>query len=279
MILSTDSLNLSANSTSDNLSISQGRLAKSLARISSGTKIVQPSDDSAGLAMATRLDAEIHRAQGAKTNISNAMSYVQTQEGYLKKIAKALDRMSELSIMAQDAVKSGPDRELYNKEYSELKGFIGQAISKEFNGVPLFSNGSANIPGPAMDVTIDADGNTFPMDPLDPATASFFTIASGAGDILTTATASIELAAIKVAITDLSSARATGGAYQTRLNYAGEQLMVNRENLSAASSRIQDVDVAEESTEYARANIMVQSGTAMLAQANQIPQGVLRLLQ
>lgn len=279
MILSTDSLNLSANTTSDNLAIAQGRLAKSLAKISSGTRITQPSDDAAGLAMATRLDAETHRAAGAKANISNAMSFVQSQEGYLKKIAKALDRMSELSIMAQDAVKSTADRDLYNKEYTELKEFITQSSSKEFNGVPLFSNGAANVPGPSMDVTIDADGNTFPMDPLDPAVAGYFTVASGTSSIDTAANAAAALALVKDAITSLSADRGTVGAYQARLNYAGEQLMVNRENLSAASSRIQDVDVAEESTEYARANIMVQSGTAMLAQANQIPQQVLRLLQ
>ena len=98
-------------------------------------------------------------------------------------------------------------------------------------------------------------------------------------DVTTTVNASAALTAVKTAITQLATDRATIGAYQSRMNFTSEQLTVSKENLSAASSRIQDVDVAEESTQYARYNILVQSGTAMLAQANQVPQSALRLLQ
>jgi flagellin len=262
--------NLSATLSSDSLAASQSRLAKSLARISSGSKIAEPSDDAAGLAVGSRLDAEIHRTEGAKANIGNAISFVQTQEGYLKKIAKALDRMSELSLLAQDVTKTDADRDLYDKEFQELNDFIGTASQRDFNGVSLF-DGAANL-----DVTIDADGNTFTMSGIDLAATTSATSGSAIGDVASAATA---LTTVKAAITELSEHRATVGAFQAHLNYSAEQMLVSRENLQAASSRIQDINVAEESTEYARANVMSQASTAMLAQANQLPQQVLRLLQ
>lgn len=266
--------NLAAMSSGDNLNVSQSRLAKSLARISSGSKIVQPGDDAAGLAVGTKLDAQIHRISAAKANVSNATSFVQTQDGYLKKIAKALDRMSELSILAQDATKSDPDRELYNKEFAELKDYINTAATKEFNGVSLFS---AN----ALSITVDSEGGAFSMEGIDIASSgtTYGTATASGSNVSTTTGAITALADVKAAITQLATDRAKIGAYQARLGYSSEQLTISKENLTAASSRIQDVDIAEESTEYAKANIMVQSGTAMLAQANQLPQQVLRLLQ
>ncbi len=375
--------NLAAQASSNTLNTSQARLAKSLARISSGNKIIQPGDDAGGLAVGTKLDAQVHRLQAAKANVGNATSFVQTQDGYLKKIAKALDRMSELSVLAMDATKSDADRELYNKEFVELQAYVQTAADKEFNGVSLFSPA---LPG--LDVTIDSDGTTFTMKGIDMASSKYsvanlgpvtldtqaselgitegtisingsvpgivissndtleqifdrinaaepnltatldqssgrinlanasgapITLAEsgtdflektklapgpgltaaasssvsstdnitapGALDIKTVANAKASLSALKDAVTQLASDRATIGAYQARLSYSAEQLAVSQENLMAASSRIQDVDIAEESTEYAKANILVQSGTAMLAQANQIPQQVLRLLQ
>ncbi len=264
--------NISANQSSDSLSAAQLRVAKSLARISSGSKIVEPSDDAAGLAVGSRFDAEIHRTEGAKANIGNAISFVQTQEGYLKKIAKALDRMSELSLLAQDVTKTDADRGLYDKEFSELKDFITTAATKQFNGVDLFS-------ATALDVNIDADGGTFSMTGIDMSSATYIAVTGAGVTIGTKADAAAALTDIKDAITALSADRATVGAYQAHLNYSMEQMMVSRENLQAASSRIQDVNVADESAEYARANVMTQAGTAMLAQANQLPQQVLRLLQ
>ncbi len=266
--------NLAAMSSTDNLSTSQSRLAKSLARISSGSKIVQPGDDAAGLAVGTKLDAQIHRTAGAKANVANATSFVQTQDGYLKKIVKAFDRMSELSILAQDATKTDADRTLYNMEFTELKDYINSAATKDFNGVSLFS---AN----ALAVTIDSEGGSLSMAGVNiSGSGSVYGTATGTNSGVTTvAGAKQALIDVKAAITTLASDRAKIGSYQSHLNYASEQLTISKENLSAASSRIQDVDIAEESTEYAKANIMVQSGTAMLAQANQLPQQVLRLLQ
>lgn len=262
--------NITAQVSSNNLQTSQSMLSKSLARLSSGQKIVNPSDDAAGLAVASRLDAQIQRTNAAKTNVSNAVSFTQTQDGYLKKISKALDRMSELTLLAQDVTKSDSDRALYNTEYGQLSAYITNAATKDFNGVPLFS-------ATALNVTIDSEGNTFTMAGVNLVAASYTPLATD--DLSTVAGAVTALNNVKTAINQISVDRSSIGAYQTRLNYTADQLSVSAENLTAASSRIMDVNVAEESTQYAKANILVQSGTAMLAQANAMPNSVLRLLQ
>jgi flagellin len=262
--------NITAQVSANNLHRSQDMLSKSLARLSSGSKIVNPSDDAAGLAVASRLDAQIQRTHAAKTNVSNAVSFTQTQDGYLKRIAKALDRMSELSILAQDVTKSASDTALYNNEYGQLAAYIANAATKDFNGVALFS-------ATALNVTIDSEGNTFTMAGVNLGAASYTALATD--DLGTVPGAVAALTNVKAAINQLSVDRSSIGAFQTRLNYTSDQLSVSAENLTAASSRIMDVDVAEESTEYAKQNILVQSGTAMLAQANAMPNSVLRLLQ
>ena len=264
--------NLAAESSSHNLSTSQARLAQSLARISSGSKIVQPADDAAGLAVSTKLDAQIHRIQRARANVASATSFVQTQDGYLKKITKALDRMSELSILAQDATKSDNDRGLYNKEFTELQDYITSAATKEFNGVSLFSSN-------ALSVTVDSEGGSFSMDGINMGAAPYTNATDSATAVSTTTAAQAALTSIKAALNQLANDRATIGANLTRLNHTNDQLAVQRTNLASANSRLKDVYVAQESTEYARYNILVQSGTAMLAQANSMPQSVLRLLQ
>lgn len=265
--------NVQAQSNANNLRATQARLGKSLARLSSGTRIIQPADDAAGLAVASRIDAQINRIGAANYNVSNAVSFVQTQHGYLQKISKALDRMSELAILAQDGTKTNADRGLYQKEFSQLQAYISSASTKDFNGVSLFSSDN-------LVVTIDSEGGPFTMDGIDMAgTANYSSAMAAASNVSTTVAAANALTNIKNAITQLSEDRATIGSYQTRLQYTAEQLTVSKENLTAASSRIQDTDIADESTEFAKQNILVQSGTAMLAQANQLPQSVLRLLQ
>jgi flagellin len=262
--------NISAANSSRLLSESSSMLAKSLARLSSGSKIVGPGDDAAGSAVALRLDAQINRVQAANNNIGSAVSFNQTQDGFLGKVAKALDRMSELAILAQDVTKSDSDRDLYNSEFTQLASYIDNVATKDFNGVSLFSSATLNV-------TIDSDGNTFGMTGIDLAASAYTTATSG--DVTTTSNAATALADVKTAIAQLATDRATVGANATRLNFTSEQLAVLKENLQAATSRIKDVNVAEESTQYARYNILVQAGTAMLAQANAVPQSMLRLLQ
>ena len=245
-------------------------LSKSLARLSSGSKITSPEDDAAGLAVSMRFDAQVNRITATKNNVGNAISFNQTQDGFMSKVSKALDRMSELSILSQDVTKGDADRALYNKEFETLGAYIDDLGTKDFNGVSLFG-------GTALNVTTDSDGNTFAMDGVDLADAAYTDATTG--DISTTGGAATALTDVKAAITQLATDRATVGANITRLSFTNEQLSVLRENLSAANSRIKDVDVAEESTQFARYNILVQAGTAMLAQANAAPQSALRLLQ
>src|SRR5438105_10179575 len=235
--------NISALAASTNLQSSQDMLAKSLARLSSGSKITNPSDDAAGVAVAARLDSQIKRTGAANTNVVNAISFTQTQDGYLKKIANALDRMSELTILAQDVTKGDPDRALYNTEFAQLSAYIANTATKDFNSVSLFS-------GATLNVTLDSDGNTFAMAGLSLGVSAYTTaLASG---VATTTMALTALANVKAAITQVAADRATIGAYQTRLNFTSEQLTVSKQNLTAASSRIQDTDVADEATQFAR---------------------------
>jgi flagellin len=261
--------NVSAQQSSQLLADSSAKLAKSLTRLSSGSKIVSPEDDAAGLGVSMRFDAQISRINAATNNLSNAASYTQTQDGFLKKTQKALDRMGELAVLAQDVTKTDSDRVLYNKEFTELGAYVNDIATKDFNGVSLFD-------GATRDVTKDSDGSKYNMAGIGLDSGAYS--AATATGVATTGAAITALDKVKLAIIQLSSDRAQVGANLTRLNMTNEQLAVQKTNLASANSRIKDVDVASESTEYARFNILVQSGTAMLAQANQQPQAALQLL-
>jgi flagellin len=260
--------NLQAQQTANNLNASSTALAKSLSRLSSGSKIVAPSDDAAGLAVSSRLTSQMKRLDAAINNVVSAVSFTQTQDGFLKTIDKAFRRMGELAMLAQDPTKSTDDLILYNQEYKQLAEYIDKARDQTFNSVPLFS-------ADAMNVTIDSEGSTFAMEGID-----LSVLDSGiSGDIETMASAQTALGDIKTAIGDLAQLRASLGAVQSRLNFTAEQLMVSKENLSAAISNISDTDVAQEATAFARYQILVESGTSMLAQANKMPQSALSLLR
>jgi len=251
--------NIAAESSASLLSASSANLAKSLQRLSSGLKITSPEDDAAGLGVSMKFDAQSSRISAASNNVSNAVSYTQTQDGFLQQVGNALNRMSELAVSAQDVTKTDTDRSLYNAEYSQ-----------DFNGVSLFDNATKNV-------TIDSDATTWSMAAIDLG-ASAYTGATTGQTIATTTGAIAALGLVKTAISQLATDRATIGASMARLNYTNEQLSVQKTNVDAANSQIKDVDVAQESTNYAKLNILVQSGTAMLAQANAMPQSVLKLL-
>ena len=262
--------NLSAQSSANLLMQSSTQLSKSLARLSSGSKVISPADDSAGLAVSMNIEAQIGRNTAASNNIGDAVSFNQTQDGYLQQVTNALDRMSELSLQSQDVTKSDSDRSLYQQEFNTLANYVNNVATKEFNGVSLFNGASLNV-------TIDSDGNTFTMTGVDMTSSTFTTLQSDS--IGTTAGAVTALADVKSAIDMLASDRANLGANMETLNDYSNQLSTLNNNLSAANSQIMDVDIAQESTNYAKYNILVQSGTAMLAQANALPQSVLKLLQ
>jgi flagellin len=262
--------NLSAQSSATLLMKSSNMLSQSLARLSSGSKITSPADDSAGLAVSMKLNAQMARIDGASSNVGNAISLIQTQDGYLQKVADALNRMSELAILAQDVTKSDSDKGLYNQEFQTLANYMEDVGTKDFNGVSLFD-------GTTLNVTVDSDANTFAMTGVDLSSATYTTVASGSID--STSNAIQALTDVKSAIFQLATDRATIGANIESLTYYADQLGTLKNNLSAANSRIVDVDVAQESTRFAKYNILVQAGTAMLAQANALPQSALKLLQ
>jgi len=262
--------NIAADNAANYLAQSSAMLQKSLARLSSGSKIVNASDDAAGTAVSLRFEAQISRTQAASGNVSNALSFNQTQDGYLQGVSNALNRMSELAISAQDVTKSTSDLALYNKEFSTLAAYVNNIATTNFNGVSLFS-------GNSLSVTIDSEGGTFSMAGVNLASGTYTAATGAAVDTLTHAQSA--LTAVKSAIDQLATDRATIGANATRLSYTSDQLSSLQQNLTAADSQIKDVDVATESTKYAQYNILVQSGTAMLAQANAVPQTMLKLLQ
>jgi len=262
--------NMAAITSANNLNNSTNMLNNSLAELSSGSKIVNPSDDPAGLAESISLNAQIGQTQAANDNVSNAVSFLQTQDGYLSQVGSALDQMSQLAVESQDVTKTDSERSDYQKEFSTLAGYITDTATKDFNGVSLFS-------GTALAVTTDGSGDTFSMTGIDLG-ASAYTGATAA-DVSTSTGATSALTAVTTAITQLATDRATVGANEDRLTYTGDELGVLQDNLTAANSQLTDVDVATESTKYAQYQILVQSGTSMLAQANQNPQSVLKLLQ
>ncbi|MEC7811842.1 MAG: flagellin [Verrucomicrobiota bacterium] len=268
--------NIAALASARSLAWSTSNLGKSLARLSSGSKIVSPEDDAAGLAQSMRFEAQINRNSAVKSNIGNAVSFVQTQDGFLQKVQASLDRMSELSVLSQDITKSNTDRSNYSVEFTQLQNYISDIGGKFFNGVTLFDTGGQSV-------TIDSDAATFSMNAVDMTSTTVTTglanIYMGVSSAITTTTsAASALSNIQTAIQNLADMRARVGANLQRLNMTDDQVTILNENMSAANSRIKDIDVADETTEFARFNILVQSGTAMLAQANMLPSMALQLI-
>ena len=264
--------NLAAMTGARMLDTSQRNLTKSLSRLSTGSRIVQPQDDAAGLAVSSRFTAQISRNSAAMNNLANAVSFSQTQDGFTQKVMHALDRMSELTVLAMDITKTNTDRSNYSVEFTQLQNYINDIGTKDFNSVSLFA-------GTGTAVTIDSDANTFTMNALDlnsttAATGLARAFDSATSAVYTTTSASSALSNIQTAIQNLADMRAN----IQRLNVTHSQVGLLNENLAATNSRILDTDVAEETTEFARFNILVQSGTSMLTQANLLPQAALQLI-
>ncbi|TVR49731.1 MAG: flagellin [Puniceicoccaceae bacterium] len=257
--------NLPANAASANLAHSNQMLQRSLNRLSSGMKIVNPSDDAGGLAVSMKMSAAIKRTEAANTNIANAVSFLQTQDGALKTIGSILDRMSELKTLSEDVTKNSSDVANYATEYTQLHAQLQNLQQQKFNSVDVFG-------GSVLSVQTSEDG-----------TESVNLTLSDVASVLNTTDVPATLAAATTtgltdALQGIATARAQNGAESSRLNFASEMLTTNKINLEAANSRIIDVDVAAESTQLARYSILVQSGSAMLAQANASTQVALRLL-
>jgi len=286
--------NTSASLASYNLSSTNVNLQRSLNRLSSGSRINSSYDDAGGTAVSMKLSASIRRTEATLANVNNSIAFLQTQDGVLKNADKVLNRMSELAMLATDVTKSTDDLALYDTELTQLQGQLSLMLSEKFNGISLFATGAtASADDASMDTTAtmtvvtshdgdqtvgitQADLSQIVFDITDSnstgnADANFMDITSNAN-----ATAAVE--SIQDAIQNLAELRANNGAEQSRLSFAADMLSINKINLESANSRIVDVDVASESSQLARFNILQQAGTAMLAQANTASQSVLRLI-
>lgn len=264
--------NSAATIAANNLAQSNSMLQKSLNRLSSGSKIVSPADDAGGLAVALKLTATAQRQGAVANNIGDSVSYLQTQDGVLSVTTKVLNRISELKALANDPTKNATDLSNYDSEFTSLQAELVSAATEQFNGVSMFGTTSLNV-------LVTDNGSTTSAVTL--AATDLTSTGTGVGALTATSVtglASISLAAITAAIQNVATLRATNGAEQSRLGFASDLLMTNKANLESATSRITDVDVAQESTQLARWNILVQSGTAMLTQANQSSQIALKLL-
>lgn len=264
-----------------NLNQTSEILNKSIERLSSGNKIINAQDDPAGLAISERLRSQIRGNVINQKNVNDGVSALQVAEGGMSEIGEILIRMRELTLQASNGTLTGSDRNFLNTELSELKTEINRiANSTKFNGIALLS-GSLSVNGMILQVGLDdnsSDRMTITISNLTAsglgttATISSVTISQSAGQ------ARDMLAIIDAAISDVSEARSLIGAQLSRISSSFRSLQVAHYNLSSAQSRIRDVDVALETAEMTRNQILMQAGVSVLSQANNAPQIALSLL-
>jgi flagellin len=300
-----------------NLATTQGSLATSMQRLSSGMRVNSAKDDAAGLAIAERMNTQIRGMNVAIRNANDAISLSQTSESALGKISDSLQRMRELAVQSRNGTNSDTDRSFLQKEFEQLQSEIGRIVrSTNFNGQPVFStsapasitfqigaNASAEdvvsvdaavlegTPGDAATIITNATSAPPTATPADILTTAFTTldgtngIAIGTYDVGGTPTIASDtdianaISVLDSALNAVLEKRAEFGAIQNRFEAVISNLQVASENQSAARGRIMDADFAMETANLSRAQILQQAGTAMVAQANQLPQQVLQLLQ
>ena len=251
---------------------------RAMARLSSGNRINKASDDAAGLAISENLKAQIRGNKQANRNAQDGISLIQTAEGSLGEVGNMLIRLRELGVQAASDTIGDKERSLANVEFAQLLEEIDRITgSTEFNGTPLLSGTGGNL-----DFQIGVKNSPdFDRISFDAAAADAGTMALGLNlsNVLDKTSAQESLSQVDFAISYVNQLRAGFGAIQNRLNSTVENLQTSVENLSAANSRIRDADIADESTELAKQNILLQAGTSVLAQANQQPGLALQLLK
>ena len=259
-------------------------LSKNLEKLSSGYKINRAGDDAAGLAISEKMRAQITGLETAQKNAKDGISLIQTAEGALTEVHDMLNRMVELATQsANGTYDNNVDRKNLQAELDQLRTEINRiSDSANFNGIKLFDGSmsqltaSAGITLQIGDTSASFNVLSFTLGNMD---AACLGIGASAVAITNAASAGVAISLIKEAINKVSTVRGQLGAYQNRLNHTINNLSVLPENLQDAESTIRDTDVADEMMAYTKNNILVQSAQAMLAQANQVPQGVLQLLQ
>jgi flagellin len=272
--------NINSLNAQRNAGINGASLATSMQRLSSGLRINSAKDDAAGLAIATRMDSQFRGMNVAVRNANDGISLAQTAEGGLQTVTDMLQRMRELAVQASNGTNSGSDLSALNTEYTQLSTEIGRTLSAvQFNGQQLlntstsfsFQVGANN----GQVITVDASSMNVASGDLSLAT-------TGAASGLDTSTPSANggnISALDAALTAVNTTRANLGAVQSRFTNTINFLQSAAENQAAAKGRIMDADFATETSNLSRSQILQQAGTAMIAQANQLPQGVLALLR
>jgi flagellin len=260
--------NVSSLNAQRNLNTSQTSLATSMQRLSSGLRVNSAKDDAAGLAIADRMNAQIRGINVAIRNANDGISLAQTAEGALATVTDVLQRMRELSVQALNGSNGTSDRANLDTEFQQLSSEITRiATQTKFNGTAIVGSGAG-----AQTFQVGANNG-------DTMTITTSTVTTVTGDILSQGTASTAMTDIDAALDAITTSRATYGAAMSRFQFAISNLQITGENQSAARGRIMDADFAAETANLSRAQILQQAGTAMVAQANQLPQQVLQLLK
>lgn len=259
------------------LSSTNQQLGDSMTRLSSGLRINSAGDDAAGLAISEKLKSAIRSIQQTERNAMDGISLIQTAEGALSEVSNILMRMRELAIQGATDTVSNEQKTFLQEEFEQLKleiGRIGQTA--EFNGLTLLSGNFNSTNAITFQVGLTGDS----AQQINVSLATMTPTALGVGSISITSSdlGRAALSVIDGAIQNLSARRAVMGAAQNRLQVAINNMNTQFANVSASNSRIRDVDVAEETAEMTKNNILMQAGVSVLAQANQIPQLALQLL-
>jgi flagellin len=281
-VATTINTNISSLNAQRNLAMSQNSLSTSMQRLSSGLRVNSSKDDAAGLAIAERMNAQVRGMNVAIRNANDGISMAQTAEGALSKVGDSLQRMRELAVQARNASNSDADKDSLNKEFAQLQSEISRVIGgTSFNGKKI-------IGADGTDMTFQVGANTSTDDTITVTGENLSSNADISAAIASSLVidSSADFSAIGSAIDSIDSAidsvnnqRATYGATQSRFEAIISSLQQGVENQSAARGRIMDADFAQETANLSRAQILQQAGTAMVAQANQLPQQVLSLLR
>jgi len=278
--------NMSALYANRQLSQRNEALQSDIAKLSSGQRITKAADDASGLAVSEKLRGQIRGLNQAGRNIENAVSFIQTTEGYLQESQDILHRLRELSVQSANGVYTNEDRMQIQVEVSQLVDEINRIASHaQFNGMNMltgaFAAGGENGQGMAFQVGANMDQREIVN--IGTMTAQSLGLQNAQGEggnisISTPAQANRAIGAVDSALRTVSKQRADLGAYQNRFEMASKGVEIAAENLTAAESQIRDADMAKQMVNYTKNQILTQSSTAMLAQANQKSQSVLQLL-
>ncbi|WP_127532075.1 flagellin N-terminal helical domain-containing protein [Paenibacillus kobensis] len=267
--------NLNAMNAHRNLVFNNIQQGKSSEKLSSGYRINRAADDAAGLSISEKMRSQIKSLNQGARNAQDGISLVQTAEGAMTEVSDMLTRMKELTVQAANGTYNASDVAAMNKEYTSLQNAMTNiAETTKFNGITLLDGSTSSITiqiGGAAAESVLVDFTNINVKPGGGAL--------GLGATLSAATAGAEMAAVDTAIGKVNDYRSTLGAFQNQLEHSYNNLGATAENLQAAESRVRDTDMAAEMMKYTKFNILQQASTAMLAQANQAPQGVLQLLR